>query len=69
MPILHGDRIIGRIDPKMDRQAGRLTVNAVHLEPGVSSDGEMRAALEYAVESLGDFLGASVVEWPAQRAG
>ena len=65
MPILHGDRLIGRVDPKMDRQAGRLMVNAVHLEPGVSLDGEVRAAVEYAIESLGNFLGASAVDWPA----
>ena len=35
MPILHGERIIGRVDPRMNRQEGRLTVNAVHWEPGV----------------------------------
>src|SRR5207247_2646536 len=29
LPILHGDRLIGRIDPIHDRSAGVLRVNAV----------------------------------------
>ena len=33
LPILHGDRLIGRIDPAMDRKRGVLTINAVHAEP------------------------------------
>ncbi len=63
MPILHGDRIIGRVDPRMDRKANRLVVNAVHLEPGVSLDGETRAAVGGAVESLARFLGAGAIDY------
>jgi len=33
LSILHGDRFIGRIDPKMDRKTGVLTLNAIHAEP------------------------------------
>lgn len=62
MPILHGDRIIGRVDPKMDRKAGRLIINAVHLEPG--HDGETRAAVEEAIASLAAFLGADGIDGP-----
>jgi len=65
MPILHGDRLIGRVDPKMDRQAKRLTINAIHLEPGVTPAGETRAAIEMAVESLATFLGATSVDYPS----
>ncbi len=62
MPILHGDRIIGRVDPKMDRKAGQLVINAVHLEPGVTLDGETRAAVEEAIASLAGFLGAEGID-------
>ena len=65
MPILHGDRLIGRIDPKMDRKANRLVVNAVHLEPGVALDGVTQKAVTAAIETLSSFLGAAMIEYPA----
>jgi uncharacterized protein YcaQ len=65
MPILHGERLIGRVDPKMDRQAGRLLINAMHMEPGMALDGETRAAVEKAIDDLASFLGAAAVEHTA----
>jgi uncharacterized protein YcaQ len=65
MPILHGERIIGRVDPRMDRQAGRLLVNAVHWEPGIEPDSATRAAAMEAIDSLRQFLGASTVGYPS----
>ena len=38
LPILHRDRLVGRFDPKLDRKAGRLRLEALHLEPGVAPD-------------------------------
>ncbi len=35
LPILRGDRIVGRIEPVWDRKAGELTVNGTWWEPGV----------------------------------
>ncbi len=37
LPILHGDRLIGRIDPQFDRTTGVLRLPAVHAEPGTAS--------------------------------
>jgi uncharacterized protein len=34
LPILHGDRLVGRIEPVFDRKARRLDVNGVWWEPG-----------------------------------
>jgi len=33
MPILHGDRLVGRVDPRLDRRAGTLHVEAIAAEP------------------------------------
>ena len=38
LPILHRDRLVGRFDPKLDRKTGRLRLEALHLEPGVTHD-------------------------------
>jgi uncharacterized protein len=37
LPILHDDRLVGRVDPKMDRKTKTLTLNALTLEPGVDA--------------------------------
>jgi uncharacterized protein YcaQ len=57
LPVLHGDRFIGRVDPALDRKTGRLAVHAVHAEPDApSSAGPAVAA---ALQELAAFLGAS----------
>jgi uncharacterized protein YcaQ len=58
MPILHGDRFIGRIDPVMNRKQGRLTINAVYAEPDAPKSKETVRAVASAIEELGVFLGA-----------
>lgn len=61
MPILHGDRLIGRIDPVMDRKQRRLTINAVYLEPDAPKSKETGQALANAIKELGAFLGAEEI--------
>jgi uncharacterized protein YcaQ len=57
LPILNGDRLIGRIDPRFDRQTRVLHVNGVFAEPGASvSEGP---AVRAALEELGVWLGAT----------
>src|SRR5262249_19119367 len=48
LPILHGDRLIGRLDPLYDKKAGVVRVNAVYAEPGAPADAwpAVRAALD-----------------------
>lgn len=56
LPILHGDRLIGRIDPVMDRQNARLTINAVYAEQGAPKSAAR--AISTAIQNLAEFLGA-----------
>jgi len=58
MPILHGDRLIGRIDPVMDRTRQRLTINAVYAEPDAPMTTETARQTAQAINELGSFLGA-----------
>jgi uncharacterized protein YcaQ len=62
MPILHGERLIGRLDPAMDRKNKVLTVHALHLEPGVEPTAEIGAGVAQSLQSLADFLGADGIE-------
>jgi len=60
LPVLAGDRFVGRVDPAMDRRRGRLVVNAIHPEPAAPA--EAGPALATALERLAAFLGADGVE-------
>ena len=55
LPILHGDRLIGRADGKTDRDARVLRVPALHLEPGAT--GKDLAAAEKELGALARWLG------------
>jgi len=57
LPVLHRDRLVGRIDPEVDRKRGVLRINAVHWENDPIE-------LERPVRSLARFLGVDKVEWP-----
>jgi uncharacterized protein len=57
LPILRGDRLIGRIEPVFDREAGVLRVNNVWWEPGVRP-----ASLERPLRSLARFVDAERID-------
>ncbi len=59
MPILSGDRFLGRLDPRLDRERGRLVVNLLQLERGVVATAPLRKALEDALQAFARFHGAS----------
>jgi len=66
LPILWGDRFIGRVDPKMDRENERLVVNSIHAEPGATKDKEVALKIRETIENLAEFLGAKEVEYTAR---
>ena len=63
LPILHGDRLIGRLDPKMDREHGRLHIHAVHAEKHAPLDRRTARAIRAAIEELAAFLGAGEIHY------
>jgi len=65
LPILHGDELIGRLDPQMDRENGLLTVNAVYAEQGAPKDAGRAVAA--AVHDLATFLRATKINYNRQR--
>jgi uncharacterized protein YcaQ len=68
MPVLWGDRLIGRLDPQLDRTRGRLVVKMLRLEPGVRPSPPLREALAQALVSFARFHDAGRVEIrPAAR--
>jgi uncharacterized protein YcaQ len=63
LPILSGERLIGRIDPLYDRKAKRLVVNAVYAEPDAPDSAETARDVRGAIESLAGWLGAREVDY------
>jgi uncharacterized protein YcaQ len=61
LAILHQGRLVGRFDPKMDRDEGVLHVRALYLEPGVKADAAMLDGIAGALRDLARFLGAETV--------
>ena len=56
LPILRGDRLIGRIEPALDRKTGVLHVKGVWWEPGVKP-----VSLQKPLRSLAAFIGAGSI--------
>jgi uncharacterized protein YcaQ len=69
MPLLEGDRLVGRIDPKLHRDRDRLEVRSLLWEPGARPTRRRLAALEAAVARLASLVGAGSWELPRQRHG
>lgn len=61
LPILYGDRFIGRVDPFMDRKNGRLLIKAVHAERNAPADKSVAKEIRDTTGRLSEFLGAKEV--------
>jgi uncharacterized protein YcaQ len=62
LPILHGDRLIGRADPVFDRKAGELRVNGIWAEEDAPAEAGSKVA--GAIGELASWLGARTVSLP-----
>lgn len=65
LPILHGEELIGRISPRMDRKKKLLDVEAVYVEPTTTLDEATGTAVREAIENLAHFLGAKTITYGA----
>ena len=71
LPILFGDRFVGRIEPRLDRKARALAIVGIWFEPWfepTESSGFLAAFAE-ALEAYRAFVGADRITWPRTRAG
>ena len=67
LPILYGDRLIGRIEAPYDRKEKQLNVKNIWYEPGVRKSAEMQRALNGAVERLAEFNRGEVSGFTLRR--
>jgi uncharacterized protein YcaQ len=65
LPILHGDRLIGKLDATADRKAGVLRVDAIHRD--VPFTKAVRAAVQHEIDDLASWLGLSVASVASAR--
>jgi uncharacterized protein YcaQ len=61
LPVLLGDLLVGRLDLKADRQAGKLRVPAAYLEPGVEASSVVEAISDE-LDAMRAWLGLAAVE-------
>jgi len=62
LPVLHGHRLVGKVDATADREAGELLVHAVHEDEPFTTD--LRDAVEEQIAALATWLGVEPVASP-----
>jgi hypothetical protein len=62
LPILYGDQLVGRFDPKMDRKTNTLHIHAFYLEDDFTPDDAFAHALGRGLARFARFNGAAHVE-------
>lgn len=62
LPILEGEKIVGRLDPKFHRDRDLLEIRGLWWEPSVKATRARKRALESALERLAGFIGAAGIQ-------
>lgn len=63
LPLLHGDRLIARLDVALERSTARLKVHGVHAERGAPTTKQAAREVAAAIGSLASWLGAEAVDY------
>ena len=66
LPLLHGDRFIGRMDSQIDRKKGVYHIHALHPEEDAPIDAQSGAAAAESLLELAQFVGAKRIEFGEQ---
>lgn len=66
LPVLYGDRFVARLDAKVDRKAGKLTIVNWWWEEGIKPDDAMTKALVGCLSDFGKYLDAKKI-WLGDR--
>jgi len=64
LPILEGERLVGRLDPKLHRDRGLLEIKGLWWEPGIKGTKARKRGLEDALERLAAFVEAEEIRLP-----
>jgi uncharacterized protein len=69
LPLLYGDRFVGRIEPRVERKAGALRVAGLWWEQGFdpTAEGGLAEAMAAALEAHREFGGVARIELPLMR--
>ena len=65
LPILLGDRLVGRIEPVLERPNRRVLIRKLWLESGVLLDERLKTAIDAGLQRLADLTGMHEVYWTA----
>ncbi|MBC8462971.1 winged helix DNA-binding domain-containing protein, partial [Candidatus Bathyarchaeota archaeon] len=63
LPILYGDQLVARIEPKMDRQKKKLIIRGYWTEQRFKETEEYREKRDRNLEDFAAFHGAEKIEW------
>jgi uncharacterized protein YcaQ len=63
LPLLWGERFVGRLDPKADRKKGVLSVRNLVLEPDFAPSDEFLAALAVKLAAFARFNGCEAIQF------
>lgn len=69
LPLLWGDRLVGRVEPRFDRRASALRIHGLWLDADVARDDAFAAAFREALRAFAAFVGAATVKFPATKQG
>jgi len=64
LPILWGERFVGRVDPKAHRSTGRLEVLSLSVDSEMHGKADFWAAFSEALQAFATFNGCASVMWP-----